>query len=84
LVFEIPKEAVGAVIGKGGHTLKELNSEFGLKVHIDKDEFGVVRIVTINGCNQFGQPQDRVTMNKCKEKILKIVQSSTEATEENV
>ena len=35
--FEIPREAAGAIIGRGGSVLRELQQEFGCRVRIDSD-----------------------------------------------
>lgn len=50
LCFAIPVSAVGGVIGKGGSTLKELQTEFSVKVFIQKEEYQGQRIVMLR-CN---------------------------------
>ena len=45
--FEIPKEFIGAVIGKGGETIQKIQAETGAVVNIDEiDGKGVVDIAT--------------------------------------
>lgn len=51
LCFAIPIAAVGGVIGKGGSTLKELQTEFSIKVFIQKEEYQGQRIVMLRSCN---------------------------------
>ena len=45
--FEIPKEFIGAVIGKGGETIQKIQAETGASVSIDEvDGKGIVDIAT--------------------------------------
>ena len=45
--FEIPKEFIGAVIGKGGETIQKIQAETGAVINIDEvDGKGVVDIAT--------------------------------------
>lgn len=82
IVFNIPKETVGAVIGKGGHVLKELHSEFGFRVHVEKDETGVTRNVVIMAPTHGTlSAQDVLTMQRCRDKVLKIVQQTLESVD---
>ena len=50
LCFAIPVASVGGIIGKGGHTLKELQAEFAVRVFIHKEEYQGQRIVVLR-CN---------------------------------
>jgi len=60
LCFAIPVSAVGGVIGKGGSTLKELQTEFSVKVFIQKEEYQGKRIVMLryNGPEVAGERAD--------------------------
>ena len=45
--FEIPKEFIGAVIGKGGETIQKIQAETGATINIDEvDGKGIVDIAT--------------------------------------
>lgn len=82
IVFNIPKETVGAVIGKGGYVLKELHAEFGFRVHVEKDETGVARNVVIMAPSHGSvTSQDLLAMQRCRDKVLKIVQTTLENAE---
>lgn len=46
--FSVPKSCVGAVIGKGGQNLKDLQTEHGVRVYIEKDDIGGKRTVVLS------------------------------------
>lgn len=46
--FTIPKSCVGAVIGKGGQHLKDLQQEHGVRVYIEKEDMGGKRTVVLS------------------------------------
>lgn len=69
MVFYIPKEAAGGVIGKGGSVLNELMAEFGVKMFVDREEYQNMRKVVINSDNS-------QSMQAAKEKILSLCQIS--------
>lgn len=82
MIFLIPKETVGAVIGKGGHVLKDLYAEFGFRVRVERDDVGSSRNVVISAPNQGPlTSQELINMQRCRDKILKIVETSLENTE---
>ncbi len=61
--FEIPKEFIGAVIGKGGETIQKIQAETGATVSIDEvDGKGVVDIAS----------DDAEAMKKAKDWIMSI------------
>jgi predicted PilT family ATPase len=82
MMFLIPKETVGAVIGKGGHVLKDLYTEFGFRVRVDRDDLGSSRNVVISAPTQGPlSSQELLAMQRCRDKILKIVESNLENVE---
>jgi len=60
LCFAIPVSSVGGVIGKGGSTLKELQTEFSVKVFIQREEYQGQRIVVLRhtGSDEATERQD--------------------------
>jgi hypothetical protein len=52
ICFSIPKTAVGAVIGKGGQNLRDLQAEFGVRVFIEKEDFNGKRLVVLSFVGQ--------------------------------
>lgn len=38
LEFAVPREAAGAIIGKGGSVLRDLQQETGAHIHVDRDD----------------------------------------------
>lgn len=48
VAFSVPKCCVGAVIGKGGQNLKDLQAEHGVRVYIEKDDVGGKRTVVLS------------------------------------
>lgn len=46
--FSIPRMAVGAIIGKGGQKLRDLQAQFGVRVYIEKEDFNGKRMVVLS------------------------------------
>lgn len=80
LCFGIRKNCVGGVIGKGGLILKELQLEFSVKIHVEKEEFHGFRLVVLNSLSAgaegaLGEDSAKVAaLIQCQAKILNIVQ----------
>lgn len=77
--FSIPKTCVGAVIGKGGQNLRELQSEYGVRVYIEKEDFNGKRMVVLsyagNPDNGVMDPQSvDMVVRKCQQQIERIVE----------
>jgi len=47
LFFAIPRSCVGGIIGRGGQFIRDLQSEFGVKVYVEKDEYAGQRICNL-------------------------------------
>jgi len=70
LVFTVPKMTVGGIIGKSGMILKDLQTEFGVKLYVEKEDYqsnSGLRQVVISG-------PDRDAMMRCKDKVLSLVE----------
>ncbi len=52
ICFSIPKTSVGAVIGKGGQNLRDLQAEFGVRVFIEKEDYNGKRLVVLSFIGQ--------------------------------
>lgn len=52
ICFSIPKSSVGAVIGKGGQNLRDLQAEYGVRVFIEKEDFNGKRLVVLSFVGQ--------------------------------
>lgn len=78
IIFSVPRAAAGGIIGKGGHVLKDLMAEFGLKIYLEKEATADgCRVVVLKlGSSIVGGPvvpltEDQIeVMNTCKERIL--------------
>lgn len=75
--FSIPKLAVGAVIGKGGQNLRELQGQYGIRVYIEKEDFNGKRMVVLSAATDLPQPHDpeslERSLNDCRAHIESIV-----------
>eukprot|EP00599_Poterioochromonas_sp_BG-1_P002515 CAMPEP_0173132836 /NCGR_PEP_ID=MMETSP1105-20130129/376_1 /TAXON_ID=2985 /ORGANISM="Ochromonas sp., Strain BG-1" /LENGTH=429 /DNA_ID=CAMNT_0014044405 /DNA_START=135 /DNA_END=1427 /DNA_ORIENTATION=+ len=75
LCFSIPKVAVGAVIGKGGQNLRELQAQYGIRVYIEKEDFNGKRMVVLSSGSDV--PNDPISLeralNDCRDHIESIV-----------
>lgn len=50
VVFYIPSDKAGGIIGKGGSILKEISAQFGVKVYVERDDtLQGVRKVSVRG-----------------------------------
>jgi hypothetical protein len=77
--FSVPKSIVGAVIGKGGQHLRDLQTEFGVRVYIEKEDFGGKRLVVLSFANSVeGTETDSNTaiaaIQRCKEHIEQMIE----------
>jgi rRNA processing protein Krr1/Pno1 len=66
LEFFIPKDKAGGVIGKGGQILRDLQTETGCRIRLDRDEIQGMRRVIV-------RHEDDAVMLRAKEKILDVV-----------
>lgn len=48
LFFAIPRSCVGGIIGRGGQFIRDLQTEFGVKVYVEKEEYGSQRICNLS------------------------------------
>merc|ERR1711871_1941284 len=51
LVFYIPKDTAGGVIGKGAANIKAIMEEFSVNIYVDRDEYQSMRKVVIRSEN---------------------------------
>jgi hypothetical protein len=77
--FSVPKSIVGALIGKGGQHLRDLQTEFGVRVYIEKEDFGGRRLVVLSYANSTeGTETDSNTavaaIQRCKEHIEQMIE----------
>ena len=72
VTFQIPKHSVGGIIGKGGNTLKELQAEFGIRVYVEREEIGGMRLVVLKPMSNT-EPAgelERAAIQRCQERIM--------------
>jgi hypothetical protein len=73
--FTVPKIAVGAVIGKGGQNLKELQNQFGVRVFIEKEDFNGKRLVVLSPSgDSAGNAESERVLTECRNHIEGIVE----------
>lgn len=82
--FSIPKNCVGAVIGKGGQNLRELSAEYNVRVYIEKEDFNGKRMVVLAyQANPEAGPIDPHTVDmslrNCQQQIERIVDDQLKA-----
>lgn len=76
MCFGIPKNAVGGVIGKSGSILKELQAEFGIRIHVEKEDFSGKRLVVMNSSSDGQHTDNEAKLSaflRCQSKILTLV-----------
>lgn len=81
LCFSITKAAVGAVIGKGGQNLKDMQTDFGVRVFVEKEDFSGKRLVVLTYTGQGPADTEAVgpevaedALRRCQAHIEDIVQ----------
>lgn len=81
ICFSVPKNCVGAVIGKGGQYLRDLQNEFGVRVYIEKEDFGGKRLVVLAyaGHTTEGTPLEtsespEIAVQRCQKQIESIIE----------
>jgi hypothetical protein len=80
--FSIFKGAVGAVIGKGGQNLKDMLTDFGVRVFVEKEDFGGKRLVVLSytghgpDTEALGPEVAEDAVRRCQAHIEEIVQDS--------
>jgi hypothetical protein len=74
--FSIPRLAVGAIIGKGGQNLRDLQAQYGVRVYIEKEDFNGKRMVVLScGSESNFDPQTMErTLHQCQDHIESIVE----------
>lgn len=83
--FSIPRLAVGAIIGKGGQNLRDLQGQYGVRVYIEKEDFNGKRMVVLSCGSESGfdpQTMER-TLHQCREHIENIVEEQLKHQKEN-
>lgn len=83
ICFSIPKTCVGAIIGKGGQNLRELQNEYGVRVYIEKEDFNGKRMVVLSyAANPEQGPVDNhtieIAVRNCQQQIEHIVEDQLE------
>jgi polyribonucleotide nucleotidyltransferase len=67
LEFTVPREAAGAIIGKGGSILRDMQQEVGAQIYIDRDDpSSSTRRVVVKA-------DDEPTLTKAHERVMSIV-----------
>jgi len=83
LCFGVPKSTVGGIIGKSGGVLKDLQTEFNVRMHVEKEDFSGKRLVVINsvtGENAIPDDDHKIqAMLHCQAKIQCIVDEQMQA-----
>ena len=82
MVFSVPKNSAGVIIGKGGQILKDIQNEFGVKVFVEKEgEVTGMRVVVLKSSCNTDQPlteTEKTAMKKCQDHIMGIVAAEQE------
>jgi hypothetical protein len=82
IAFSIPKNAAGMVIGKGGEVLKGMQSDFNVRVFVEKEgDVPGMRVVVLKSGSTMDQPltdADRAAMRQCQDQIMAIVAKEQE------
>lgn len=76
--FSIPRQSVGAVIGKGGQNLRDLHSNFGVRVYIEKEDFNGKRLVVLSYVGSGPDNEAVLQSNLSLEEALKRCQERVE------
>lgn len=77
--FSVAKSVVGAVIGKGGQHLRDLQAEFGVRVYIEKEDFAGKRLVVLSYAGNSGEGSEvdshvsHLAIQRCQEHIENII-----------
>jgi hypothetical protein len=69
LVFTIPRSCVGAVIGKGGQHLKDLQAVHGVRVYIEKEDIEGKRTVVLSHFGGENSTNDPESLVRCQQNI---------------
>ena len=82
VVFSVPKNSAGVIIGKGGQVLKDIQTEFGVRVFVEKEgEVAGMRLVVLKSASTTDQALteiEKAAMKKCQEHIMSIVAAEQE------
>lgn len=74
LVFYIPKDSAGGVIGKGAGNLKAIMEEFGVNIYVDRDEYQSMRKVVVRS-------EDPAANESAKSKIMMMSEMMQQAAQ---
>lgn len=72
VTFQIPRHSVGGIIGKGGQALKDLQTEFGVRVYVEREEVAGMRLVVLKPLSNT-EPAgevERAALQRCQERIM--------------
>jgi len=86
ITFQIPKSSVGAVIGRSGANLRDLQAEYGVRIYVEKDDHQGKRTVVLSATTELTEMDGanlEVALQRCREHIERIVddQSRQKATQ---
>jgi polyribonucleotide nucleotidyltransferase len=72
VTFQIPRHSVGGIIGKGGQALKDLQTEFGVRVYVEREEVAGMRLVVLKPLSNTepAGEQERAALQRCQERIM--------------
>jgi predicted PilT family ATPase len=72
VTFQIPRHSVGGIIGKGGQALKDLQTEFGVRVYVEREEVSGMRLVVLKPLSNT-EPAgelEKAALLRCQERIM--------------
>jgi len=77
--FAIPRATVGGIIGKAGQVLKDLQTEFGLRIYVEKEEVAGMRTVVLKtpivpGSGGVATAAEKDAFFRCQERITAMTQ----------
>jgi hypothetical protein len=78
--FSVPKAVVGALIGKGGQHLRDLSTEFGVRVYIEKEDFNGKRLVVLSFAGNLAEATETdsssaaAAVQRCKDHIERMIE----------
>lgn len=89
MCFGVPKHYVGGIIGKSGNILKTLQSEYNVRVHVEKENYGgdkrLVVLSAVVGVEAIADDNEKINaFLRCHQRILAIIQEQEQTAAANV
>lgn len=83
MCFGVPKNCVGAIIGKGGNILKDMQANLRVRIHVEKGDYGGMRLVVLTaiiGIDAIEDENEKIlAFERCRSRIYGLVQEQEAA-----